>query len=51
MALIKTLKSRKITALSGGVGASKLLLGLYEVMNPSELAIIVNTGDDLVLHG
>jgi LPPG:FO 2-phospho-L-lactate transferase len=43
--------SLKITALAGGVGASKLLLGLYEVMNPSGLTIIVNTGDDIVLHG
>jgi LPPG:FO 2-phospho-L-lactate transferase len=41
----------KITALAGGVGASKLLQGLYEVMNPADLTIIVNTGDDIVLHG
>ncbi len=41
----------KITALAGGVGASKLLLGLYEVMDPTALTIIVNTGDDIVLHG
>ncbi len=41
----------KIAALAGGVGASKLLLGLYEVMEPSLLTIIVNTGDDIVLHG
>jgi LPPG:FO 2-phospho-L-lactate transferase len=41
----------KITALAGGVGASKLLLGLYEVMDPALLTIIVNTGDDIVLHG
>src|SRR5256712_11281562 len=41
----------KITALAGGVGASKLLLGLYEVMDPGLLTIIVNTGDDIVLHG
>jgi LPPG:FO 2-phospho-L-lactate transferase len=41
----------KITALAGGVGASKLLLGLYEVMDPAALTIIVNTGDDIVLHG
>src|SRR5260370_4279410 len=40
----------KITALAGGVGASKLLLGLYEVMDPAALTIIVNTGDDIVLH-
>jgi len=42
---------QKITALAGGVGASKLLLGLYEMMDPSALTIIVNTGDDIVLHG
>ena len=41
----------KITALGGGVGASKLLLGLYEAMDPAALTIIVNTGDDIVLHG
>ena len=42
---------QKISVLAGGVGASKLLLGLYEVMDPAKLTIIVNTGDDLVLHG
>src|SRR5439155_16270435 len=41
----------RITALAGGVGASKLLLGIYGVMNPSLLTIIVNTGDDITLHG
>src|SRR6266478_1028224 len=41
----------KITALAGGVGASKLLLGLYQVMDRRLLTIIVNTGDDIVLHG
>ena len=41
----------KITALAGGVGASILLLGLYEEMDPRLLTIIVNTGDDIVLHG
>lgn len=42
---------QKITALAGGIGASKLLLGLYHEMDPRALTIIVNTGDDLVLHG
>ena len=47
-----TAASRKtITALAGGVGASKLLLGLYDAMDPRDLTIIVNTGDDIVLHG
>jgi len=40
-----------IAALAGGVGGSKLLLGLYHVMDPQTLTIIVNTGDDIVLHG
>lgn len=44
-------KRQKITALAGGVGASKLLLGLYEEMDPRDLTIIVNTGDDITLHG
>lgn len=44
-------KSQKITALAGGVGASKLLLGLYQIMDPAGLTIVVNTGDDIVLHG
>jgi LPPG:FO 2-phospho-L-lactate transferase len=41
----------KIAALAGGVGGSKLLLGLYRVMDPAHLTIIVNTGDDIVMHG
>jgi LPPG:FO 2-phospho-L-lactate transferase len=41
----------RITALAGGVGASKLLLGLYDVMDPADLTAIVNTGDDITMHG
>jgi LPPG:FO 2-phospho-L-lactate transferase len=48
---MKLKKKLRITALAGGVGASKLLLGLYEAMDPRDLTIIVNTGDDIVLHG
>jgi LPPG:FO 2-phospho-L-lactate transferase len=40
-----------IVALAGGVGASKILLGLHRVMDPRKLTVIVNTGDDIVLHG
>jgi LPPG:FO 2-phospho-L-lactate transferase len=43
--------SQTITALAGGVGASKLLLGLYDVTDPAALTVIVNTGDDITLHG
>lgn len=41
----------EIVALAGGVGASKFLLGLSRIMDPRELTIVVNTGDDIVLHG
>jgi len=44
-------KNQKITALAGGVGASKLLLGLYGEVDSEGLTIIVNTGDDITLHG
>lgn len=40
-----------ILALAGGVGASKLLYGVAQVMDPSDLTVIVNTADDLKLHG
>jgi LPPG:FO 2-phospho-L-lactate transferase len=45
------IKNLRLTALAGGVGASKLLLGLHDVMDPSALTIVVNTGDDITLHG
>lgn len=41
----------KITALAGGIGASKLLLGLASVMRPEDITIIANTGDDIELFG
>jgi LPPG:FO 2-phospho-L-lactate transferase len=45
-------KKMRVTALAGGVGASKLLLGFYDVMdNPADLTAIVNTGDDITMHG
>ena len=41
----------KVTALAGGIGASKLLLGLATVMPPEDITIIANTGDDIELFG
>jgi LPPG:FO 2-phospho-L-lactate transferase len=41
----------KITALSGGVGAAKLISGLVKLTSPEDLTVIVNTGDDIILHG
>jgi LPPG:FO 2-phospho-L-lactate transferase len=40
-----------ITVLAGGVGAAKFLQGLVEVVDPHELIIVGNTGDDIHLHG
>jgi LPPG:FO 2-phospho-L-lactate transferase len=40
-----------ITALAGGVGAARFLAGLTSVVDPGEVTAIVNTGDDLELHG
>jgi len=40
-----------IVALAGGIGASKLLLGLNRIMDPRDLTVVVNTGDDIVMHG
>ena len=40
-----------LAALAGGVGAARLLRGLVEVVAPEEVTAVVNTGDDLVLHG
>jgi LPPG:FO 2-phospho-L-lactate transferase len=48
---MSTGKKLTVTALAGGIGASKLLLGLYHAMDPARLTVIVNTGDDIVLHG
>jgi LPPG:FO 2-phospho-L-lactate transferase len=41
----------KIAALAGGVGAGKFLRGLARVVPPSQLTVVVNTGDDIVVHG
>lgn len=40
-----------LVALAGGVGAARMLRGLVDVMDPTEIVAIVNTGDDVVLHG
>jgi LPPG:FO 2-phospho-L-lactate transferase len=41
----------KLTALAGGTGAAKLLRGLSRIMNPRDLTVIVNTGDDAEIWG
>jgi len=40
-----------ITTLAGGVGAARFLEGVVQVVSPESVTVIVNTGDDIVLHG
>jgi len=40
-----------ITALAGGVGAARFLQGLVRVVPEKDVAVIVNTGDDIELYG
>jgi LPPG:FO 2-phospho-L-lactate transferase len=42
---------RSIVALSGGIGGTKLALGLDRVLPPGALAVVANTGDDFVHLG
>ena len=41
----------RVTALAGGIGAGKFLRGLVRVVAPENLTVIVNTGDDITMHG
>ena len=41
----------KVLNLSGGVGGSKLALGLSKVLSPSQLSVVVNTADDFEHFG
>lgn len=40
-----------IVALTGGTGGAKLIEGLAAEIDPADLTIICNTGDDAVFHG
>jgi len=40
-----------IVTLAGGVGASRFLQGLVMVVDPGSVVAVVNTADDVVLHG
>ncbi|MFN2557006.1 MAG: 2-phospho-L-lactate transferase [Nitriliruptorales bacterium] len=37
--------------LAGGVGAARFLRGLVRAVNPRDVTVVVNVGDDLELHG
>jgi LPPG:FO 2-phospho-L-lactate transferase len=43
--------AQRIAVLAGGVGAARFLRGLVTVVAPERIAVIVNTGDDIHLHG
>ena len=45
------MKSKPIVVLAGGVGGSKLLVGLTQLISPTLITIVGNTGDDLELAG
>jgi LPPG:FO 2-phospho-L-lactate transferase len=42
---------KKVVALAGGVGGAKLVVGLAHCLEPGELVVGVNTGDDEIFHG
>ncbi len=41
----------RVTALAGGVGAGKFLRGLVRAVAPSDVTVVVNTADDIQMHG
>jgi LPPG:FO 2-phospho-L-lactate transferase len=42
---------RRLIALAGGVGGSRFARGLRAAAPESQLTVVVNTGDDVTLHG
>src|SRR5579859_345827 len=42
---------RHLVALAGGVGGSRFARGLHAAAPDADLSVIVNTGDDVTLHG
>jgi LPPG:FO 2-phospho-L-lactate transferase len=41
----------KVVALAGGVGAGKFLRGMARLVPGSDLTVVVNVADDIVVHG
>jgi LPPG:FO 2-phospho-L-lactate transferase len=48
---VSDLTHLRITALAGGIGAARFLVGLTAILDPAQITIIANTGDDIELHG
>lgn len=47
---LENMYNPKVVTLVGGVGGAKLACGLYRVLPPEQLTVVVNTADDLTLH-
>ena len=45
------MKRDAIVALAGGIGAARFLEGLVRVLDPQQVCVIGNTGDDAEIHG
>jgi LPPG:FO 2-phospho-L-lactate transferase len=43
--------SAPVVVLAGGTGGAKLARGMLDVVGPSELVVIANTGDDIEIYG
>jgi LPPG:FO 2-phospho-L-lactate transferase len=41
----------KVVALAGGIGGGKFLRGLVRAVAPADVTAVVNTGDDITMHG
>lgn len=41
----------QVTVLAGGVGAARFLRGVVRAVDPADVTVVVNVGDDLVRHG
>jgi LPPG:FO 2-phospho-L-lactate transferase len=41
----------RITVLAGGVGGARFVQALSELVDPAEITVIANVGDDLEVHG
>jgi LPPG:FO 2-phospho-L-lactate transferase len=49
--LLSSATRLRIVALAGGVGGSRFARGLHAAAPEAELTVVVNTGDDVTLHG
>lgn len=46
-----TIRVMRVTVIAGGVGSARFLAGLVRVLDPSDITVVVNTGDDERMRG